>query len=316
VKTDLHIGITPWDFNSTTADNLCEQAVYAEQLGYDSFWLPENHFGKQALPEPLMLLASVAGVTEKIKLATTSYLLTIKNPLQAAEQVSVLDQLSKGRVILGVGRGFAPDMLKAFNIPIEEKRKIFAWTLGIMRDAWAGEQVSLDSTSEAVYVYPQPIQKPEPPIWIAAFGPKALAQAGKLGLPYLASPMESLSKLESNFLIHQEAAMSAGVEVPKIVPVMRSLFISEDSKEIKKLRENLSKQTDNSYQNKGETVDDWAILGSANEVADKIELFVERVGLTHLIATRLRIPGITKKSFRESITHLAQLYGNAGKELS
>lgn len=316
MKTDLHIGITPWDFNSTTADNLCEQAVYAEQLGYDSFWLPENHFGKQALPEPLMLLASVAGVTEKIKLATTSYLLTIKNPLQAAEQVSVLDQLSKGRVILGVGRGFAPDMLKAFNIPIEEKRKIFAWTLGIMRDAWAGEQVSLDSTSEAVYVYPQPIQKPEPPIWIAAFGPKALAQAGKLGLPYLASPMESLSKLESNFLIHQEAAMSAGVEVPKIVPVMRSLFISEDSKEIKKLRENLSKQTDNSYQNKGETVDDWAILGSANEVADKIELFVERVGLTHLIATRLRIPGITKKSFRESITHLAQLYGNAGKELS
>jgi len=316
VKTDLHIGITPWDFNSTTADNLCEQAVYAEQLGYDSFWLPENHFGKQALPEPLMLLASVAGVTEKIKLATTSYLLTIKNPLQAAEQVSVLDQLSNGRVILGVGRGFAPEMLKAFNIPIEEKRKIFAWALAIIRDAWAGEKVSLDSTNEAVYVYPQPMQKPEPPIWIAAFGPKALAQAGNLGLPYLASPMESLSKLESNFLIHQEAAMSAGVEVPKIVPVMRSLFISEDSKEIKKLRENLSKQTDNSYQNKGETVDDWAILGSANEVADKIELFVERVGLTHLIATRLRIPGITKKSLRQSVAHLAQLYKNADKKLS
>ena len=316
MKTDLHIGTTPWDFNSITADNLCEQAVYAEQLGFDSFWLPENHFGKQALPEPLMLLASVAGVTEKIKLATTSYLLTIKNPLQAAEQVAVLDQLSSGRVILGVGRGFAPEMLKAFSIPIEEKRKIFAWALGIMRDAWAGKKVSLDSTNEAVYVYPQPMQKPEPPIWIAAFGPKALAQAGKLGLPYLASPMESLSKLESNYLIHQEAATSAGVAVPKIVPVMRSLFISEDSKEIKKLKGILSNQADDSSLNKGETVDDWAILGSANEVADKIELFVERIGVTHLIATRLRIPGIMKKSLRESVAHLAQLYRDAGKKLS
>ncbi len=316
MKTDLHIGTTPWDFNSITADNLCEQAVYAEQLGFDSFWLPENHFGKQALPEPLMLLASVAGVTEKIKLATTSYLLTIKNPLQAAEQVAVLDQLSSGRVILGVGRGFAPEMLKAFSIPIEEKRKIFAWALGIMRDAWAGKKVSLDSTNEAVYVYPQPMQKPEPPIWIAAFGPKALAQAGKLGLPYLASPMESLSKLESNYLIHQEAATSVGVAVPKIVPVMRSLFISEDSKEIKKLKGILSNQADDSSLNKGETVDDWAILGSANEVADKIELFVERIGVTHLIATRLRIPGIMKKSLRESVAHLAQLYRDAGKKLS
>ncbi len=307
MKTDLHIGTTPWDFNSVTADKLCEQAVFAEQLGYDSFWLPENHFGEHALPEPLMLLASVAGVTEKIKLATTSYLLTLKNPLQAAEQVSVLDQLSNGRVILGVGRGYAADMLKAFNVSIKEKRRIFAWTLDIMRKAWAGKKVTLDENHEAVFIFPQPIQKPEPPIWIAAFGPKALEQAGKLGLPYLASPIESLSTLKNNYSMHAEAMKDEGLTASKIVPVMRSIFISDNAKEIAILKEKLSKRIEKAYLSKNENVDDCTILGCANEVAEKIEHYIDQLGMTHLIATRLRISGLAKKSLKASLESLAEL---------
>ncbi len=310
MRKDLHIGATPWDFKTLTAQSLGEQAKLAESLGYDSFWLPENHFVKNALPDPLMLLSSIAGVTKKIKLATTSYLLTLRNPLHAAEQVSMLDQISNGRVILGVGRGYASDTLRAFHVPPEEKRRIFAWTLEIMRNAWAGGKVSLNQSEddEGIHVFPRPVQNPEPPIWIAAFGPKALAQAGKLGLPYLASPMESLSKLKSNFLIHEKAASDARVTLPNIVPVMRSIFISEDSRKIKNLKEALRKRVDDSYLNKGEDVDDWAIMGSANEVSDKIELYVERIGLTHLIAARLRVSGIAQKSLRQSVTSLAQLY--------
>ena len=307
MKTDLHIGITAWDLNSVTADKICAQAVLAEQLGYDSFWLPENHFGEHALPEPLMLLASVAGVTEKVKLATTSYLLTIKNPLQAAEQVSVLDQLSNGRVILGVGRGYAPEMLNAFGVPIKEKRRIFAWTLDIMRNAWAGKKVTLDENHEAVFIFPRPIQKPGPPIWIAAFGPKALGQAGKLGLPYLASPIESLSALKNNYAIHAEAMKGEGLTASKIVPVMRSIFISDNAKEIATLKEKLGKRIEKAYLNKNENVDDCTILGCADEVAEKIEHYIDQLGMTHLIATRLRISGLAKKSLKASVESLAEL---------
>ena len=104
----LHVGITPWDLGSPQrADWLAEQAVFAEQLGFDSFFLPENHFGgRGSVPEPLMLLAAVAARTRRIRLGTTSLLLPVRHPLQAAEQVAVLDQLSDGRVILGLGRGF------------------------------------------------------------------------------------------------------------------------------------------------------------------------------------------------------------------
>ena len=159
----LHLGITPWQLNAPSAAGIGEQAAFAESHGYESFWLPENHFGEGALPDPLMLLASAAATTTSIKLATTSYLLTLRNPLQAAEQVAVLDQLSDGRVLLGVGRGYAPEMLRAFHVPVAEKRRIFAWTLGLMKDAWAGEAISLDGDAEnAVRVYPLPVQRPHP----------------------------------------------------------------------------------------------------------------------------------------------------------
>ena len=159
----LHLGLTPWNFADLSAPSLCAQAKFAETSGYDSIWLPENHFGENALPDPLTLLAAVAGATSTLRLGTTSYLLTLRNPLQAAEQVAVLDQLSGGRLILGVGRGYAPEMLRAFHVPVKEKRRIFAWTLELMRDAWAGKPVSLDGDGEsAVQVYPRPFQQPQP----------------------------------------------------------------------------------------------------------------------------------------------------------
>jgi alkanesulfonate monooxygenase SsuD/methylene tetrahydromethanopterin reductase-like flavin-dependent oxidoreductase (luciferase family) len=156
----LHLGITPWHLNPPTAASIGDQAAFAEANGYQSFWLPENHFGDGALPDPLMLLASAATSTSSIQLATTSYLLTLRNPLQAAEQVAVLDQLSGGRVLLGVGRGYAPEMLRAFHVPVAEKRRIFAWTLDLMQKAWSGEAISLDGDPEhAVMVHPRPVQQ-------------------------------------------------------------------------------------------------------------------------------------------------------------
>ena len=121
MNPQLHLGLTPWNFSDLSATSLCEQARYAEECGYASIWLPENHFGENALPDPLTMLAAVAGATSTIRLGTTSYLLTLRNPLQAAEQVAVLDQLSAGRVILGIGRGYAPDMLRAFHVPPKER---------------------------------------------------------------------------------------------------------------------------------------------------------------------------------------------------
>ena len=304
----LNLGLTPWDFSDLSAISLVRQARLAENLGYDSVWLPENHFGQNAIPDPITLLAAVAGGTSQIRLGTTSYLLTLRNPLQAAEQVAVLDQLSHGRLILGVGRGYAPDMLKAFHVPPAQKRRIFSWALDIMQDAWSGKPVTLDENEEnAVLVHPLPFQKPWPPIWVAAFGPKALAQAGKLGLPYLCSPMESMEKLKENFDVHRKEIESAGLEVPETVPLMRSVFISKDSKAVRAIKREVEEKTENTRLKDSDTIDDWVIIGEPKEVRDMLDQYIEQLGMNYLIASRVRASGIDSKVLEESMALLAEI---------
>lgn len=259
-----------------------------------------------------MLLASVAGATQSIRLATTSYLLTLRNPLQAAEQVAVLDQLSGGRVILGVGRGYAADMLAAFKVVPKNKRRIFADTLETMQQAWSGEPVAIgepndDGELRTVTLDPLPVQKPHPPVWVAAFGPLALAQAGRLGMPYVASPMESLTELEENLQKYQHAGQEAGQAPAPEVPIMRSCFVSDNAARTAELREVMGESRLRLGEPKSLPAEDWAIVGDAAYVRDKIAEYQERLGMTHLIATRLRVPGMEQAELETSLTTLAGL---------
>lgn len=308
----MKLGVTPWNFSDLSAASLGAQAQLAEALGCHSFWLPENHFNVGAIPDPLMLLASVAGVTQSIRLATTSYLLTLRNPLQAAEQVAVLDQLSGGRVILGVGRGYAADMLAAFKVVPKNKRRIFADTLEVMQQAWSGEPVAIgepnaDGELTTVTLDPLPVQQPHPPIWVAAFGPLALAQAGRLGMPYVASPMETLTELEANLEKYRQAGLEAGQAPAAEVPVMRSVFVCDDADRIATLRETLSNARLRLGKPEVMPAEDWTIVGDAGYVREKVAEYQSRLGMTHLIATRLRVPGLEQPELEASLKALAEL---------
>jgi len=305
----LHLGCTPWLFPlGGRAELIARQSSLAEELGYESFWLPETHFGADAIPEPLMLLAAAASVTGHIRLGTTSYLLPLRHPLQAAAQVAVLDQLSGGRVILGVGRGFAPELFEAYRLRRSEKRELFAECLAGMRAAWAGEPVG-----GGVRLTPSPVQKPHPPVWVAAFGPKALAQAGTLGLPYLASPLESLDTLADNYARHREACAAAGNAPPADVPILRTIFVSDDEDCLAQVRAQLERRMDEMHHRGGlvhgqaQSIEDWAIVGTPGEVRDAIERYRERLGITHLIATRLHLPEMEASVCESSLRALAGL---------
>ena len=311
----MHLGLTPWRIGSrVNAQELGRQGALAESWGYQSFWLPESHFSADAsIPDPLMLLAAVAAHTNTIRLATTSYLLPLRHPLQAAEQVAVLDRLSDGRVTLGVGRGYQPAMFDAFAVSRKDKRRIFEWCLGEMIRAWQGEPL-LARDGEPVVLSPLPVQQPHPPIWVAAFGPKALAQAGKLGLPYLASPMEPVQRLRDNYQRHAEASDAAGVRRPAELPIMRTLFVAEDATLLARVREQLeqsARQVASSRLRRGISLapDDWAIVGEPNEVRDKVAAYVEQLGMTHLIVTRLRIGGMEAGAIERSVQTAAEVLG-------
>src|SRR5690606_32765045 len=113
-----------------------------------------------------------------------------------------------------------------------DKRSLFESCLETMMLAWSGAPVrTATPQADEVSLDPLPVQKPHPPVWVAAFGPKALTQAGRLGLPYLASPVEPLEALVRNYQRHGAAGLEHGRSPPVDVPVMRALFVTDDARE-------------------------------------------------------------------------------------
>jgi alkanesulfonate monooxygenase SsuD/methylene tetrahydromethanopterin reductase-like flavin-dependent oxidoreductase (luciferase family) len=315
----LQLGLAPFALDKSgstaTLEPLVAQCTRAEQLGYHSIWIPESHFvASGATPVPLMLLAAVAARTTRLRLGTTSYLLPIRHALHVAEEVAVLDRLSGGRVILGVGRGFRPALFDAFAVPRKEKRDRFEAALDAMQRAWLGEPiVAAAEGAEPITLAPRPVQEPHPPIWVAAFGPKALAQAGRLGLPYLASPVEPLARLVENYQRHREACAAKVVYEDLSVPVMRSVFISRNHAALGRVREALVRQIRALgggarwlAEASSATVDEVALVGEPQAVADRLARYREQLGVTHLIA-RAQVPGAAPGELDESIELLAEL---------
>jgi len=302
-KMGIHVGATGWTGREGwRAGAVAAQAASLEAMGYDSYWLPENHFGDaRSLPAPMLVLAAAAVATERIQLATTSYLLPIRDPVLAAEEIAVLDQLSNGRLLLGLGRGIQGNLFEIMGIDPREKRTLFAQHYDRLLAALGGDALD-DSGSE---LGPRPLQIPVP-TWIAAMGPLALKQVGSLGLPYIASPMEGLPALEKNYRLHREAAEAAGMAVPDTVPVMRTVAIARNADDEQRLRSALAEAMPPQMADKAGELDDWAVVGEEPFVLDKLRDYRRRLGLSHLIA-RVQVRGVDEAQRHFTLEKLPQL---------
>ena len=303
----LHLGLTCWKPESSwNARSLCDQARHAEQLEFDSYWLPENHFGNNAMPSPLTQLAAVSGCTSTIKLGTASYLLPIRHPIQAAEEVAVVDQLCNGRLILGLGRGMQESVFNAFGVDSKEKRKLFASHLAQMREAWNGNVIATENSSDNICLSPLPVQKGGPPLWIAAFGPLALKQVAELGLPYLASPMETLQELKDNYSRFNALLKEAGTSPPTTVAIMRTVFVHDDPRLCEQVASTLAQQSGKFRREKAADPRDWALIGNRTYVEEKIAEYRQALGVTHLIGSG-RFPDVDSVAIKTSLENLAAL---------
>ncbi|MBL6751223.1 MAG: LLM class flavin-dependent oxidoreductase [Nevskia sp.] len=162
-----------------------EVMVQAEALGYDSVWPAEHHFSEYGyLGAPQVSLAAVASRTTRLKLGTGVIILPFHNPIRVAEDFALLDQMSDGRVLLGVGRGYQPMEYRGFGIDQEHSREMFDESLEIITQAWTKERFSFKGkyyTVNDLEVRPKPFQKPTPPIYMAALMPDTFERAGRLG---------------------------------------------------------------------------------------------------------------------------------------
>jgi probable F420-dependent oxidoreductase len=160
-------------------------AVEAEDLGYDTIWLTEHHFVDDGYsPSMLPLAAAIATRTRKIRIGTFVLLMPLHHPLHVAENAATLDAISNGRFDLGLGQGYRPQEFTGFNIPREERSRRLREGVEIVRRAFTEDNFSFEGqhyTVRDVTLYPKPVQKPHPPIWIGARSRSATERAARNG---------------------------------------------------------------------------------------------------------------------------------------
>ena len=178
----------PPKFQRNTADlyeQLIDQIVTAETLGFDQVWLTEHHFTDDGYnPSVMPMAAAIASRTSVIRIGTFVLILPFHDPLRVAEDATCVDLISGGRFDLGVGLGYTADEYQILGIDRRERAARLEEGLDIIKRLWLEESVSVDgqfTQLQQATLSPKPVQSPHPPIWIGARAGKAIDRAGRLG---------------------------------------------------------------------------------------------------------------------------------------
>src|SRR5215213_6656611 len=185
-----------------------EQMVLSERLGFDSVWLTEHHYADYGLSSaPSVLLATLAARTTRIRLGMAVYVLPFHHPLRLAAETATLDILSRGRLVVGLGRGNRPLEFLGHGVPQDESRSRLEEGVEVLRQAWTQDRVSFQGRHwqiDDVPVYPKPVTQPHPPLAFAVSSPDSLQWAARNGFAIMSSglftPLEATLKQRQTYV--------------------------------------------------------------------------------------------------------------------
>jgi alkanesulfonate monooxygenase SsuD/methylene tetrahydromethanopterin reductase-like flavin-dependent oxidoreductase (luciferase family) len=188
----------------------------AEEWGLDVMWLAELHFDptRSVLSAPLCIASAIAARTSRIGIGIGVQVLPLCSPLRIAEEAATVDQISRGRLIFGVGRSGVAKTYESYGVPYAESRERFTETLEIIQEAWANPSVSYAGkhfSFHDVTVTPRPFRKAGPPIRVAATSPDTFVTIGHQGKPiFLAVRHEDARDFLPHIQAYRNAWQAAG----------------------------------------------------------------------------------------------------------
>ena len=211
--------------------------VEAEAMGFHSLFLVEHHFtGVAQVSASLNLLTFLAARTSTIRLGSGVIVVPWHNPVLLAEQAATLDVLSNGRFDFGVGRGYRPKEFDGFCIPIEEATERFEEAMELVKKGLTSD-VRFSHHSKRwdfddIIVEPPPIQKPHPPLWLAAGRTESIRKAAEDGYCLLLDQFATFEVTLERFRTYRDAVEDQGRAFdPMTVGVARGLQIVRDADE-------------------------------------------------------------------------------------
>jgi alkanesulfonate monooxygenase SsuD/methylene tetrahydromethanopterin reductase-like flavin-dependent oxidoreductase (luciferase family) len=211
------------------------QVRLARAAGFDALaaghhYLSPPYQSLQSLP----LLARLAGEAPDMDLCLSVLLLAMLNPVQVAEEVASLDIMSEGRVVLGVGIGYRDVEYEAFGMTAQQRVPRLLESLQLIERLWSEEVVTHEGRFFRVHDATctiRPVQRPHPPIWIAANADAAVLRTARLGYSWCINPHAALPTIERQWQRYQQALAEAGQQMPAARPMILELSVAPTREE-------------------------------------------------------------------------------------
>ena len=205
----------------------------AEELGYHSLWVQEQIIGASSSLEPLSLLCFAAGGTQSIRLGTAVVITTTRNPVLLAKELSTLDHLSGGRLIIGIAIGGRPDQYPLFGGPAERRVRHFVEGLEVMNALWQQPLASFSGhfwKLDGVATEPKPAQKPYPPLWFGGRHPDGLRRAVRHGDGWMGAGSTSTARFKEGVVVVTDA-LERQRRDPSTFAVSKRVYVALDDDE-------------------------------------------------------------------------------------
>jgi probable F420-dependent oxidoreductase len=241
----------------------------AEELGFESGWTQEQVLGSMPSLGPLETMTYAAACTERLRLGCVVFVLPLHSPVHLAKSLSGLDQLSRGRIEVGVGTGGRGRMFSAFGITSDGLVARFNEGLELMKKLWTEPRLTFEGRFwqlDGVSMEPKPFQKPYPPIWFGGSAPAALRRAVRHGDGFFGAGSQTTEQFAGQVLAVREALADQGRD-PATFRIAKRVYIGVGEGPV---RQRVADELRRLYTHAGPEIEAVAVAGPPDECVEKL----------------------------------------------
>jgi len=243
----------------------------AEELGFDSAWTQESTLGTGPQLSPIEAMTFAAACTERMRLGCVVFVSTLHSPVHLAKSLATLDQLSRGRIEVGVGTGGRGRPFGAFGV--DPARYVARFTEGVtlMKALWTEPRVTFEGEFwqlENAPMEPKPFQKPYPPLWFGGASEPALRRAVRMGDGFFGAGSSPTDRFAEQVLIVRRALAEAGRPADSF-PIAKRVYVAIDE-DAERARDRTNAALEGIYGHRVPAIEAAAFAGTAADCVREV----------------------------------------------